>query len=146
LLRTQHSQTATSPDRVTLYQIDHVLIDKSRYSYILDIRSFRGADCDTDHYLLGAKLRERISESERARQKFDLEKYDLRNLYDIDVKEKYQVEISNRSAALEILDESLDINSAWESIREIIKTSAKQNLRCHKLKHINHGLMVSAQN
>jgi hypothetical protein len=28
--------------------------------------------------------------------------------------EEYQVETSNRFASLEILDESLDINSAWE--------------------------------
>jgi hypothetical protein len=36
------------------------------------------------------------------------------------------VEISNRFVALENLDESLDINSAWESVRENIKTSAKK--------------------
>jgi hypothetical protein len=45
-----------------------------------------------------------------------------------EVKEKYQVEISNRFAALESLDESFDINNAWENIRENIKTSAKDNL------------------
>jgi hypothetical protein len=28
------------------------LIDKRRHSNILDVRSFRGADCDTDHYLV----------------------------------------------------------------------------------------------
>jgi hypothetical protein len=44
------------------------------------------------------------------------------------------VEISNISAALENLDESLDINSAWESIRENIKTSAKENLEYYRLK------------
>jgi hypothetical protein len=44
------------------------------------------------------------------------------------------VEISNRFAALENLDESLNINSAWESIRDNIKT-AKENLRYHRLKH-----------
>jgi hypothetical protein len=38
------------------------------------------------------------------------------------------VEISNRFAALENLDESLDINSTWESIRDNIKTSAEENL------------------
>jgi hypothetical protein len=32
------------------------------------------------------------------------------------------------------LDESFDINKAWESIRENIKTSAKDNLGYHRLK------------
>jgi hypothetical protein len=104
------------------------LIDKRQHSNILDARSFRGADCDTEHYLVVAKLRERISISKRARQKFDLERFDLKKLDDVEIKKKYQVEISNRSAALESLDESFDINNAWESIRENIKTSAKDNL------------------
>jgi hypothetical protein len=38
------------------------------------------------------------------------------------------VEISNTFAVLENLDERLDINSAWESIKNTIKTSAKENL------------------
>jgi hypothetical protein len=71
------------------------------------------------------KLRERISVSKRARQNFDLEGFDLKKLDDVEVKEKYQLDISNRFAALESLDESFDINNAWESIRENIKTSAK---------------------
>jgi hypothetical protein len=56
-------------------------------------------------------------------------------LNDIEVKEKYQVDISNRFAILESLDESFDINNAWESIREDTKTSAKDNLGYHRLKH-----------
>jgi hypothetical protein len=43
--------------------------------------------------------------------------------------------MSNRFAALETLDQSFDINNAWKSIRESIKTSAKDNLECHRLKH-----------
>jgi hypothetical protein len=81
------------------------------------------------------KLRERISVSKRARQNSDLEKFDLKRLDDVEVKEKYQVEISNRFADLEGLDESFDINNAWKSIRENIKTSAKENLGYQKLKH-----------
>jgi hypothetical protein len=56
-------------------------------------------------------------------------------LNDVEVKEKYPVEISNRFAALESLDESFDINNVSESIRENIKTSAKENLGYQKLKH-----------
>jgi hypothetical protein len=63
-----HKHTLASPDGVTHNQIYHVLIDKRQHSNILDVQSFRGADCDTDHYLLMAKLRERISVSNQARK------------------------------------------------------------------------------
>jgi hypothetical protein len=58
----------------------------------------------------------------------DLERFDLKKLDDVEVKEKCKVEISNIFAALESLDESFDINNTWESIRENIKISAKDNL------------------
>jgi hypothetical protein len=85
--------------------------------------------------LVVAKLRARISVSKTARQNYDLERFDLKKLDDVEVKEKYQVKISNTFAALESLDESFDINNAWESIRENVKTSAKDNLRYQKLKY-----------
>ena len=46
-----HKYTLTSPDGITHNQIDHVLVDKRRQSSMIDVRSLRGADCDTDHYL-----------------------------------------------------------------------------------------------
>jgi hypothetical protein len=42
----------------------------------------------------------------------DLERFDLKRLDEVEVKKKYQVEISNRFAALESSDESFDINNA----------------------------------
>jgi hypothetical protein len=89
--RNIHKRTWTSPDGVTHNQINHGLIDKRRHSNILDVRSFRGADCDTNHYLVVAKLRERISVSKRARKKFDLVRFDLKSLSDVEVKEKYRL-------------------------------------------------------
>jgi hypothetical protein len=44
-----HKYAWTSPDGKTHNHINHVLVDRRRQSGILDVRSFRGADCDTDH-------------------------------------------------------------------------------------------------
>jgi hypothetical protein len=82
-----------------------------------------------------AKLSNKISVRKQVRQKFDLERFEPRKLDDIEITEKYQVEISNRFVALVNLAESLDIYSAWECIRENIKTSVKESLGYHRLKH-----------
>ena len=56
--RNIHKYTWTFPDGHTHNQIDHILIDRRWNSSMLDVRSFRGADCDTDHYLVVPKVRE----------------------------------------------------------------------------------------
>jgi len=73
LHRNIRKYTWTSPDGKTRSQIDHILIDKRWHSSMLDVQSFRGADCNTDHYLAVAKLRERLAVSEQAAHKFDAE-------------------------------------------------------------------------
>jgi hypothetical protein len=41
-----------------------------RPSSILDVRSFRAADCDTDHYLVVAMVRERLEMSQKQHIEF----------------------------------------------------------------------------
>jgi len=43
-------------------------IDMRGNSGILDVRSFRGADSDTDHYLMGAQVIERLAVSKQTAQ------------------------------------------------------------------------------
>jgi len=69
--RNIHKYTWTSPGGKTHNQIDHVLIDRRWHSSILDVRSFRGADCDTEHYLVNEKVRERLAVVKQAAQRFD---------------------------------------------------------------------------
>jgi hypothetical protein len=71
---------------------------------------------------VAAKLRERLSVSKRVAEKLYMQRFDLKKLNDADVKEQYQVKITNRFAALENFDDNVDMNRAWENIRENIKT------------------------
>jgi uncharacterized protein YaaR (DUF327 family) len=63
-----------------------------------------------------------------------MERFNLKKLYKVEGKEQYHVEISNRLVALENLDTEEDINSAWETIRDNIKISAKESLGYYELK------------
>ena len=51
---------------------------------VLDAQSFRGADCDTDHCLVVANIRERLSVSKEAAQKLDGKRINLRKLNDLE--------------------------------------------------------------
>jgi len=97
-------------------------------------KKFQGADCDTDHYLVVAKLRERLAVRKQGAQKFVGERFNLRKLNELGVKEKYQIEIRNRFAALENLNGEDNVNRAWENFKENIKTSAKGSLALHEWK------------
>jgi len=72
--------------------------------------TFRGADCDTDHYLVIAKVRERLAVGKQAAQRFDRQRFILGKLNEPEVREQYQIEITNRFAALKNLNNDEDIN------------------------------------
>jgi hypothetical protein len=118
--------TCTSPDGQTHNQIDHILINRRWHSNILDVQSFRGADCDADHYLVVAKVRERLAVIKQAAPKLDMEIFNLRKLNDLEVRKQCRIEITNRFAALENVSDDEDINRAWESIRKISKPQLRR--------------------
>jgi methyltransferase-like protein len=58
----------------------------------------------------------------------------VKKLKELEVKKKYQFEITNRFADLENLNADEDVNRVWKNIKENMKTSAKESVVLHKLK------------
>jgi hypothetical protein len=126
--RNIHKYTWAFPDGKTHNQIDHILVVRQRHSNVLDVQSLRAADCDSDHYLVVAKIRERLAVNKQRSQRFCMERFNLKKLNEVGGKEQFRVEVSNRFAALEDLDAEVEINSAWEMNRKNIKISARESL------------------
>jgi len=72
--------------------------------------------------------------SKQAAQKFNVEKFKLKKLNELEVRKQYQIKISNRCAALVNLSDSENVNRVWENIQENIKTSVKERLGLYELK------------
>jgi hypothetical protein len=90
--------------------------------------------CDTDHSLVGAKVSVRLAVSKQATRRFYLDRFKLKKLNEVEGKEQYRVEISNSFASLENLDTEVDVNKAWETIRDNMKILAKESPGYYELK------------
>ena len=126
--------TWISPDGKTLNQIDYILIAMRWHSSILDVRGFKGTDCDSDDYLVVTKVRESLAVNKEVAKKSDGERFHLRMLRVMEAGKQYQIEITNRFTALENLNDEEDISRTWENIKGNIRKSTKKSLGLHELK------------
>jgi len=63
-----------------------------------------------------------LAGSKQAAQKFEVTRFNLSKLNELEVRKQYQIKISNRFAALKKLNDSEGINRALENMKENIKT------------------------
>ena len=93
-------------------QIDYIAIDKRWFSSILDAKSYPGADGDSDHNLVIAKMRLKALKT-RKNEEIPL-RFDLKGLAEQDLKTSFAVETENRfESLLEHWGESSTPNGNW---------------------------------
>ncbi|KAI5720190.1 hypothetical protein M8J77_003158 [Diaphorina citri] len=122
-----HKGTWISPDGKTINQIDHVLVNKRWHSDILDVRTYRDADVDSDHMLVLIKVRERINCQNR--KKVNQRKFDQEKLKDPILRREFQKEIEEEiERQHDNLNEDKPINEISRQINSIIHKGAKNTI------------------
>lgn len=107
-------------------QIDHVLVNRRRKSSILDVRTCRSANCDSDHYLVRIRVNQKISKSVAVKGERRT-KWDVKKLKTDRIAEEYRTRITEDLAEVnESGDEGESMEEVWRNIESSITNAAEQ--------------------
>ena len=116
--------TWLSPDGNTRNQIDYILVDKEWVTTIQNSKARPGADCDSDHNLVAAKVKLKAYKILKPKM---IQRFALDNLLDENTALDYNLETSNR---FEKLTEEWIINDAypdeiWNEMKNVYLETAE---------------------
>ena len=119
--------TWVSPDGTCRNQIDYIATSKSFRKFIINSKSYPGADCDTDHILVLAKIRMRITK--RKEIKSVTKKYNITDLNNTDIATNYAIETHNRfETLLNVISDETPPDTIWEEVKSIYHQTAENTL------------------
>jgi len=115
-----YKQTWIAPNGITKNQIDHVMIQNKHKGCIKSVRSYRGADADSDHYLVITELKIRLSDRWKKVKNKKSVKYCIEKLSDRSVLKEY---ICKTQQQLQKTNKNTEEGENFERIRNRIRTA-----------------------
>lgn len=113
-----YKDTWISPDKKTVNQIDHVIIGRNDMELITNVRSMRGAEANSDHYLVKVVCKNILEEKQMKQlNRRTIRKYDMSKLEKEDNRNRYEKEINRRFNGLET---KTQIEEMWKDIKNTI--------------------------
>ncbi|KAL4703304.1 hypothetical protein ACJJTC_006667 [Scirpophaga incertulas] len=136
-----HRYTWNSPDGVTKNQSDHLAISSTWRTSLLDVCNRRGADIDSDHHLVVAEVRLKVSSSRSINALKISPRFDVSELENQGAS-SFKLELRNRFSELD-LNTSINssVDAEWNRIKMIYNETSSAVLRhktirgkngCHK--------------
>jgi hypothetical protein len=106
-------------------QIDHVLVNARFSNSVLYVRTFRGAECGSNYFLVVERLKVKLKKAKKRKEE-KTELFDIQKLCDPKICENFRKNILN-----EINDEHIDygnddIESLWLTIKNVIRKMRKK--------------------
>lgn len=120
-----HKMTWRSPDGRTNNQIDHVLIDGRHRSNVMDVRSCRGLNVDSDHYLVRVVLRARIAtikNTQPIRTKWAVERLEhtaVKQLYMDAIEQRMIIDMRDHQ-------QQHNVNDMWNKLKSSVEDAATE--------------------
>ena len=116
-----HKVTWLLPGKTTGNQIDHVLISKKRENMMHDVRSYRGANVDSDHMLIIAKMT--LRKIDIKKKKTNRIKWKVDELNIDEIRSRYEKEVDQQLLKKK---ETNDIEIDWCNIKNSLTESAEK--------------------
>ncbi|XP_039298026.1 uncharacterized protein LOC120354685 [Nilaparvata lugens] len=117
-----HLGTWKSPDATTINQIDHVIVDSRNASSIIDVRSCRGPNCDSDHFIVKVVVRQRLSML-AGKQKVVPIRWDVEKLKSERVRSEYLRLIQAKTLSSSEAD---GVEEVWTKLANGLKEAANE--------------------
>lgn len=131
-----HKLTWTSPDGVTTNQIDHIMINGKWRRSLEDVRVYRGADANSDHFLVSASIKLKLRKAAvKSQQK---KRFDIPKLKTPQIKTAFVLELKNRFRVLaeeEVVEEEEEVSQKWKNIKNVYNNTAERVLGFRKRKN-----------
>ncbi|KAJ9587668.1 hypothetical protein L9F63_018920, partial [Diploptera punctata] len=122
-----HKATWISPDHNIMNQIDHVLITRSKYDLIEDVRTLRGPNIDSDHFLVRIIFKQSLPTKYKKKYEQTF-KWNKQNLQNSDKLKQYKEVLISKIKDLPE-NENENINDKWNKLKNTIIEAAEQTIQ-----------------
>jgi len=118
-----HKGTWISPDTLTLNRIDHVLVSNNKKQMMQDVRTLRGPNCDSDHFLAKVIVKQKLITTQKEIAK--KLRWDNSNLQSPEKLRAYNKRLNERLEN-QNQEDMENVEQNWQNIKAAILEAAKE--------------------